>query len=109
MHENSLAAYSEGNRSGGLSDRAARILGVVRHRGLCTDRQIKDALGFDDMNAVRPRITELIKANYLEEFDSISDPVTGRKARRVRLKVAPVDPVPMVQQNLFELPTPSCV
>ena len=49
-----------------------------------TDREIMQALGYKDMNAVRPRITELIKRGFLEECGSMRDPGTKRIVRLIR-------------------------
>lgn len=53
-----------------------------------TDRQCKEGMGFDDMNQVRPRITELIKANALEEVSRVKDRTTGAGVRTVRVSAA---------------------
>ena len=44
-----------------------------------TARQIADALGFTDLNAVKPRLTELRDAEKIEAVAKTVDPVTGRK------------------------------
>lgn len=46
-----------------------------------TDRMVKDMLGFEDMNSVRPRITEMVKNGFLQEVDQAKCPVTGKKVR----------------------------
>lgn len=102
MHTNSIEAYREGNVSGELGKRAALILGKIRELGVVTDREVRDVLGFADMNAVRPRITELIRSGHLEEVESITDPVTGRKVRRVRVKVE-LPERQLEQPALFEM------
>jgi glutamate-1-semialdehyde aminotransferase len=83
VHANSREAYhSEPQR---ISIRAAQIL---RHFSTIyapqTDRQVMNALGFSDMNSVRPRITELIKAGLLVEAGDTIDYVTGKRVRLVR-------------------------
>jgi hypothetical protein len=83
VHANSREAYhSEPQR---ISLRAAQIL---RHFTTIyapqTDRQVMTALGFSDMNSVRPRITELIKAGLLIESGDTVDYVTGKRVRLVR-------------------------
>ncbi len=55
-----------------------------------TDRQVKDALGFDEMNAVRPRITEMSKKRdgqpgLLEECGQAKDHKTGKTVRQTRI------------------------
>ena len=47
--------------------------------GEMTAREVANALGYLDMNAVRPRITELCKEGYLVEVGIKIDPVTGRR------------------------------
>jgi len=51
-----------------------------------TDREVAEALLFDDMNAVRPRITELVQAGSLVEVGSKQDTETGRTVRLVEPK-----------------------
>ena len=48
-----------------------------------TDRQVLNRIGMNEMNAVRPRITEMVNDGLLLEFDSIKDPSTNRRVRRV--------------------------
>ena len=50
-----------------------------------TDRQVKEKLGLDDMNEVRPRISELLKENILTEFKNVKDEKTGKTVRTVSL------------------------
>ena len=86
MHPNSLLAYSEEEDAGHLSRRASEILAVyVRLMRPLTDRDVKNELGFEDMNFVRPRITELIYAGRLQEVGSATDPITGKACRLVGL------------------------
>ena len=87
MHENSIKAYREGNGDGTISTRANIVFGVVRRLGICTDRQVKEALSFREMNAVRPRITELIKSGHLEQYGVTVDNVTKKTVRTVRVKL----------------------
>jgi len=44
-----------------------------------TDREVKNILGYDDMNEVRPRITELMQMKYLFHYDDIIE--NRRKVR----------------------------
>ena len=46
-----------------------------------SDSDVMAILGFTDLNSVRPRITELLKAGKLEECGSKIDPVTHRTVR----------------------------
>ena len=50
-----------------------------------TDREIMRGLGYTDPNAVRPRITELVKAAKLIERDNKRDMETGRTVRTVEV------------------------
>lgn len=84
IHDNSLEAFK-------TLDKASRQKMVLEcyHRyplGL-TDRDVKDLLGFSDMNSVRPRVSEMIKEDRprLEEKKKIRDSVTGRNVRVVWL------------------------
>lgn len=83
MHQNSLAAYYAERDAGRLSRRARAVLADVQRNGPGTDRQIRDRMGFDDMNHVRPRITELVQAGELRETGRVVDPVTGKRVRVV--------------------------
>lgn len=46
-----------------------------------TDREIATKLGKTDMNAVRPRVNELLSSNHLVEIGSTKDSVTNRTVR----------------------------
>ena len=81
VHENSRKAYHEERPK--LSKRCADILHGMRHGAMLTDRDIMGHMGFTDMNAVRPRITELIDAGYLMEVGKVKCPVTGKTVRVV--------------------------
>ena len=48
-----------------------------------TDREIKNTLDYDDMNTVRPRITELLQSGYLKEVNSAIE--NGRPVRSCRI------------------------
>lgn len=43
-----------------------------------TSREIKEMLGFDDVNAVRPRLTELEKKGKVKVTGTRYDPITER-------------------------------
>lgn len=85
MHPNSMATYREEATAGRLSKRYSEILEIVRRLGQGTDREILQASEYRDMNAVRPRITELIESGWLEEFDNVQDKTTGKPVRVVRI------------------------
>ena len=84
MHANSLEAYYAG-RVDQFTRREQEIIGVLTKRGHATDRQVRDALGFVDMNAVRPRITELIEDGLLQHVADEVDEVTKRTVRIVSI------------------------
>jgi len=83
LHPNSLAAFrSETLR---FNQREQHILDAFKNLGICTDRAIAAALGFNEMNAVRPRITELINSGILEESGTTICPVTKKRVRLCRI------------------------
>ncbi len=86
MHPNSLDAFAEAQASGVFSERHQMILRIVRDFGPLTDRAVQRALGFADGNAVRPRVTELVKRGVLREVGNIKDETTGKTVRLVALK-----------------------
>ena len=82
VHPNSSQALRESAHE--LSQRAAAVLAVYRRASHpMTDRDVKCLLGFADMNAVRPRITELIESGLLRECGRVKDAVTGKMVRVV--------------------------
>jgi len=92
VHPNSLAAYETLD----LGLRQRRILRAVESSpDPLTDRQIMWALSYTDMNAVRPRVTELVQAGHLAEVGNTTDAVTGRRVRLVTLAG------PATQRELF--------
>lgn len=46
-----------------------------------TDREVAHRLGFRDLNAVRPRITELIELGHVCECADVKDKTTNRTVR----------------------------
>lgn len=84
MHVNSLLAYYEGRKE--FNKREMLLLGwLLMNPGVWTDRQIKTGLEMGDMNAVRPRISELLERNALEVAGDTVCPVTGKTVRVVRI------------------------
>ncbi len=80
MHVNSLFSWRMLNVPRGK----ARVCEVLeRIQRPLTDREVCELLGSDDLNAARPRITELIDDGVLKEVESIPCPVTGRRVRKV--------------------------
>lgn len=83
MHINSLAAFDEIEEE--RSERAQIIYTLMMTAGVAmTDRQVMTALGFQDPNATRPRITELRDNRWLVETGTIECPVTHRQVRLVK-------------------------
>jgi predicted ArsR family transcriptional regulator len=82
MHEHSLFTWFEERRK--LGARAMAILNWLKAHGPATDRTVAAALGYSDMNAVRPRITDLKQAAMVEECGETRDSVTGKTVRVVR-------------------------
>ncbi len=83
MHDNSLDAYAK--ELPRLSRRAMLIHAEVVLGGPGTDRQIMNRMGFTDMNAVRPRISEMIDLGVLREVATKKCPTTGKRVRVVDL------------------------
>ena len=84
VHHNSVETYHD--LTDYLSGRRGEIYEHIKNNGILTDRQVKDGLNYDDMNQVRPRITELVDAGILHEVDSVIDEKTGRTVRAVSIK-----------------------
>jgi len=86
VHENSRRTYHE--EAATIGKRAMDVLRFYRHcGGAVTDRDCMSALGFTDMNSVRPRITELVKAGVLREAGEVEDRITGKRVRLVEATV----------------------
>lgn len=60
------------------SDRKADILRTLSHNEM-TAREIAYRLGFQDLNAVKPRLTELKAEGLVRTTKKTLDPVTGRR------------------------------
>ena len=89
-HANSLAAHAD--QEARLTRRALEILAwmVVQGRSL-TDREVRDGYApGEDMDYVRPRITELTDAGWLEPDGKVLDPQTLVNVRRSRATAAGV-------------------
>ena len=81
VHPNSLQAYREERPK--LNGRKKLIFDYICRHGACTDREIMSALGFSDMNTIRPRTNELLQMGVLREVDDTRCDVTGKLVRRV--------------------------
>lgn len=99
LHVNSLCAYLEGQTEN-FSKREQQVLDQVRVLKSATDRDVMVSLGFTDPNAVRPRISELIKEGLLVEIGHSEDVITGKRVRLVALAPNPLKP-----QRQFEFVT----
>jgi predicted MarR family transcription regulator len=84
QHVNSLLAYYSGDGDK-FSNREIKVLDAIRKLGRASDREVMLALGFQDTNAVRPRITELRDEGLIEEVGKQKDPVTGMTVRVLAL------------------------
>ncbi|MBQ2161129.1 MAG: hypothetical protein II444_04775 [Firmicutes bacterium] len=67
------------------TDRKMQILIALGDEAL-TAREIMDALGFTDMNQVRPRLTELMTEDRIEVSGKRQDYKTGRTVAVFRRK-----------------------
>lgn len=85
IHENSVQAYHEEEAK--LSRRARQIVDWLELHPGKTDREIMLGLGYSDMNAVRPRVTELIDAGAVVEVASKRCQLTGKTVRIVDLSL----------------------
>lgn len=80
-HPNSKAAFVALDD---LGKRQRAVYNILLDHGPMTDREVLDILDGHDMNQVRPRITELIHAGWVQELGRVSCAVTGRPVRRVK-------------------------
>lgn len=65
--------------------RKAKIL-VALQAGPMTARCVMQVLGYNDLNSVRPRITELVQEGQVVETGTVCDPISGRKVVIYALK-----------------------
>ena len=90
IHQNSREAFHQEKPR--FPNRKEQIMEIFLPSGaILSDRQVKDILGYSDMNAVRPRITELCKEGRLEEVGAKVDPVTNKKVRCVGLPMGQME------------------
>lgn len=82
-HPNSVASFR--NMDKVIADRHGEVIEALKVLGQASDRQIMAHLGFNDPNAVRPRITELVALRVVDEVGSMVDPETNRTVRVVAL------------------------
>lgn len=85
IRQHSIEAYHQERPK--LSRRALAVLDWIELHPKVTDREVMRGLGFSDMNAVRPRVTELIEAGRLVEVGERVCPVTRKTVRTVDLSL----------------------
>lgn len=85
IHSHSVLAYHQELPK--LSRRALAVLNWIEYHPKVTDREVMRGLGFSDMNAVRPRVTELVDAGALVEVGERRCPVTGKTVRVLDLSL----------------------
>lgn len=86
IHQHSREAYYAEREK--LGKRAQMIRDWIAAHGPATDRDVMVGLRLPDMNAVRPRCTELVDAGKLAEVGSRRCPVTGKTVRVLDLSMA---------------------
>jgi hypothetical protein len=85
VHDNSIAAYH--SQEAKLSARATAVLAWITKHGPRTDREVAYGMGYgENLNAVRPRITELIELGKLMEVCNVTCPVTRKTVRKVDIR-----------------------
>jgi len=82
-HPNSKESYQQKKVEDLVGLHMLIYLVYRQNRSPLTDRQVKGKLDLDDMNNVRPRITELIDDRLLRDVGSTRDEKTGRTVRLV--------------------------
>lgn len=80
VHDHSIKAYVEEKP---ILDQRSRAIHTFLLGKNLTDREVKNSLGFTDMNDVRPRITELIQQGWAKEVSEVLCPETGKTVRVV--------------------------
>ena len=75
----------ESNRKTARGPRQQKILDALK-TGPMTARCLMQVLGYSDMNAVRPRLTELTQAGLIYEAGVLYDPLTRRNVTVWALK-----------------------
>ena len=81
-HRNSIISFKDIRPA----SRYSHILEAYKHENRpLTDREVARMLGFTDLNAVRPRISELIDFGILMETGNTQDKETKKAVRAVKL------------------------
>jgi|11BtaG_2_1085332.scaffolds.fasta_scaffold07458_6 hypothetical protein len=83
IHKNSKLSYEEIKHS--LGDRQRAVLEAVEYLRVATDRDVLNYLCLNDMNQVRPRITELIKKGVVQEIGNVRCTTTDRQVRQIKI------------------------
>ena len=78
MHDNSIKAYKKLGLT--FSQHAVLQIYDLHNRGL-TDREVKTFGNYEDMDEVRPRITELIGLKKIKECGDVVDQKTHISVR----------------------------
>lgn len=86
MHHNSRAAHDATVRE--RAERERLVLAAFDSLGAASDREVARHLGFTDLNAVRPRITEMVERGALLEVAGRKCAITGRTVRICRRALA---------------------
>ena len=87
IHDNSRQSHYEHEGSGKGATYRQKIMDVLKGQVIAmTDRQIIDTLHVTDVNNIRPEITRLKQAGYIEEAGKVKCPVTGKTVRTVCVK-----------------------
>ena len=82
VHSNSIVSYYQLKKA----KRYRIILDLLEKTFVpLSDRQIKDKLGFSEMNSVRPRLNELINKGIVKESNNIKCFLTGKTVRTIIL------------------------
>jgi hypothetical protein len=87
-HRNSIISFHQEKISFRITKRAQMILDHLKKRGIpMTARELAQELGFgNDLNSVRPRLTELKEGGRVYELGDVVCPVTGKKVAMFRVK-----------------------
>ena len=83
VHDNSVEAFRD--LESFLTGRRLEVYNWVKANGQATDRKIKNSLGYEDMNQVRPRISELVEFGAFKEVGRELDPKTNCRVRIVAI------------------------
>jgi predicted HTH transcriptional regulator len=86
IHENSLKAYIEEKEEDRIGRRQQEILKCIKRFKVVTAREIMLHLEYEDMNQVRPRLTELKELGLIREIDKTKCLWTGKTVSRFGLR-----------------------